>query len=159
MFLVVCVNLIWIKVIFWRIRKYEVFSFHCGGVCDFELNSQGETFDVPEVVLFRLTHNMTNAMGALGPEGPFRRSCEITIEILREKSSVFMSVLRPFVFDPLVEWSSQIHIPGLTSGLKEASKITKPQTSTQILQIRKLPLLSRHVGVEWWLTNEVMFYA
>jgi len=46
-----------------------------------------------------------------------------------------------------------------TEGSFKNHKTPKPQTSTQILQIRKLPLLSRHVGVEWWLTNEVMFYA
>jgi serine/threonine-protein kinase ATR len=67
---------------------------------------QGETFAWPERVPFRLTHNMVAAMGPLGVEGMFRRSCEITLRILRAQSETLMSVLRPFVYDPMVTWRS-----------------------------------------------------
>lgn len=62
--------------------------------------------EVPERVPFRLTHNMTNAMGALKYEGPFRRSCEVTMRVLREQRTTLNSVLTPFVYDPLVNESS-----------------------------------------------------
>ncbi|KAJ3613478.1 hypothetical protein NHX12_019727 [Muraenolepis orangiensis] len=42
----------------------------------------GETFDVPEVVPFRLTQNMVHAMGPMGTEGLFRQACEYTGETL-----------------------------------------------------------------------------
>ncbi|KDR17199.1 Serine/threonine-protein kinase ATR [Zootermopsis nevadensis] len=68
--------------------------------------NKGENFTWPERVPFRLTHNMVAAMGPLGVEGMFRRSCEITLRILRAQSETLMSVLRPFVYDPMVTWRS-----------------------------------------------------
>jgi serine/threonine-protein kinase ATR len=49
---------------------------------------------------------MVAAMGPLGVEGMFRRSCEITLKVLRAQSETLMSVLRPFVYDPMVTWRS-----------------------------------------------------
>ncbi|CAL8133853.1 unnamed protein product [Orchesella dallaii] len=69
------------------------------------LFNKGETFEWIERVPFRLTQNMIDAMGPLGYEGVFRRSCEIVMNMFREHKSIFLSVLRPFVFDPLVEWN------------------------------------------------------
>ena len=40
------------------------------------LFNKGETMDVPEVVPFRLTHNIVDAFGPLGIEGPFRIGCQ-----------------------------------------------------------------------------------
>jgi len=47
---------------------------------------------------------MVNAMGPLKIEGPFRRACQITMRVLRQESSTLLSVLTPFVYDPLVSW-------------------------------------------------------
>ncbi|XP_052902719.1 serine/threonine-protein kinase ATR [Anopheles moucheti] len=69
------------------------------------LFNRGETFTIPELVPFRLTHNMVHAMGPLGVEGLYRRCCEIVLRILQTHSSTFMSVLKPFVYDPMVSWS------------------------------------------------------
>ncbi|XP_073836714.1 ATR serine/threonine kinase meiotic 41 [Musca autumnalis] len=63
------------------------------------LFNQGESFAYPELVPFRLTHNMTFAMGPLGVEGLFRKCCEITLRLLKGESKTLMSVLRPFVYD------------------------------------------------------------
>ncbi|XP_011187821.2 serine/threonine-protein kinase ATR [Zeugodacus cucurbitae] len=63
------------------------------------LFNQGELFAYPELVPFRLTHNMVYAMGPLGVEGLYRRCCEITIRVLKKQSKTLMSVLRPFVYD------------------------------------------------------------
>lgn len=62
-------------------------------------------FEWPERIPFRLTHNMVDAMGPLKIEGPFRRACEITMRVLRQQSSTLLSVLTPFVYDPLVSWN------------------------------------------------------
>lgn len=48
---------------------------------------------------------MVDAMGPLKIEGPFRRACEITMRVLRQQSSTLLSVLTPFVYDPLVSWN------------------------------------------------------
>ncbi|XP_039959425.1 serine/threonine-protein kinase ATR [Bactrocera tryoni] len=63
------------------------------------LFNQGELFAYPELVPFRLTHNMVYAMGPLGVEGMYRRCCEITMRVLKKQSKTLMSVLRPFVYD------------------------------------------------------------
>lgn len=46
-------------------------------------------------------------MGPLGVEGSYRRCCEITMKVLQDQMPTLMSVLRPFVYDPLVSWSRQ----------------------------------------------------
>lgn len=101
------------------------------------LFNKGELFEVPEVVPFRLTHNMVirilffcakfyqirlnykyicnvqvHAMGPLGVEGSYRRCCEITLKVLQDQMPTLMSVLRPFVYDPLVGWSRQSKTDG-----------------------------------------------
>lgn len=69
------------------------------------LFNKGEKFDVPEVVPFRLTQNMVHAMGPLGVEGLYRKCSQITLKVLQEQMETLMSVLRPFVYDPLVTWN------------------------------------------------------
>ena len=51
---------------------------------------KGETFEVPEIVPFRLTHNMVNGMGPMGTEGLFRRACEVTMRLLRDQREPLM---------------------------------------------------------------------
>ncbi|XP_064619014.1 serine/threonine-protein kinase ATR-like [Lineus longissimus] len=71
------------------------------------LFNRGETFDWPEVVPFRLTHNMVGAMGPMGYEGVFRQACEVTMRVMKNEKDPLMSVLKTFIYDPLVEWSKQ----------------------------------------------------
>ena len=44
-------------------------------------------------------------MGPLKIEGPFKRASQITMRVLRQESSTLLSVLTPFVYDPLVTWT------------------------------------------------------
>ncbi|KAJ1924525.1 hypothetical protein IWQ60_005140 [Tieghemiomyces parasiticus] len=69
------------------------------------LFGKGLTLEKPERVPFRLTHNMVAAMGPLGVEGPFRRTCEVTMNLLRDHRDSLMCVLDTFLHDPLVEWN------------------------------------------------------
>ena len=66
---------------------------------------KGLSLRVPEIVPFRLTQNMLDAMGVYGYEGPFRRVSEIAMRVLRNHASTSLSVLESFIHDPLVEWS------------------------------------------------------
>ena len=66
---------------------------------------QGRVLPVPEVVPFRLTRDIIDAMGITGTEGVFRRCCEFTLEALRKESFAIMSVLDVLRYDPLYSWS------------------------------------------------------
>jgi serine/threonine-protein kinase ATR len=70
--------------------------------CLFE---KGLEFEIPEKVPFRLTHNMVDAFGVFGVEGPFRKCAEVTMKVLHENRELLMSVLETFLHDPLCEWS------------------------------------------------------
>ncbi|XP_055380067.1 serine/threonine-protein kinase ATR [Condylostylus longicornis] len=71
------------------------------------LFNRAELFAFPEKVPFRLTHNMVDAMGPLGTEGPFKKCCEITMHVLKANTPILMSVLKPFIYDPLVSWNKK----------------------------------------------------
>jgi len=70
------------------------------------LFDKGLALEKPEVVPFRLTQNMIDAMGVSGYEGVFRKSCETTLKVLRSNKETLLNVLDTFVHDPLVEWAS-----------------------------------------------------
>jgi serine/threonine-protein kinase ATR len=78
-----------------------------GGTLHVDFNclfDKGLTFEKPEMVPFRLTHNMVNAMGAYGYEGPFRRCCEITLQLLRGNEDALMTILETFLHDPTTDF-------------------------------------------------------
>lgn len=62
---------------------------------------QGETFDFPERVPFRLTHNMVAAMGPTGHEGIYRKACEVRF------GNIYLMILH---FS--ISWS-MLHINGI----------------------------------------------
>lgn len=66
---------------------------------------QGLTLEKPELVPFRLTQNVVDAMGVTGVEGSYRKVCEMTLAALRANRDTVMSVAESFVHDPLVDWS------------------------------------------------------
>ncbi|KAK9235808.1 hypothetical protein V1525DRAFT_445429 [Lipomyces kononenkoae] len=74
---------------------------HVDFSCLFE---KGLDLAVPERVPFRLTHNIVNALGPYGYDGPFRRCCEIALRILRDNEEFLLPVLETFLHDPLFEW-------------------------------------------------------
>ncbi|XP_029733989.2 serine/threonine-protein kinase ATR-like [Aedes albopictus] len=94
------------------------------------LFNKGETFEVPELVPFRLTHNMVKAMGPLGVEGLYRKCCEITLRVLQNQTPTLMSVLKPFVYDPLVSWSKITKHDGTTER-------TDPQAMNNVKHIEE----------------------
>lgn len=70
---------------------------------DFEcLFDKALSLTVPERVPFRLTRNMVDAFGVYGYEGPFRRTSEVTLGILRSHEELVMTVLQTFLYDPVV---------------------------------------------------------
>ncbi|KAH0357480.1 hypothetical protein KCU83_g998, partial [Aureobasidium melanogenum] len=78
-----------------------------GGVFHVDFNclfDKGLTFEKPELVPFRLTHNMIAAMGAYGYEGPFRKSAELTLGLLRQHQDTLMNILETFLHDPTTDF-------------------------------------------------------
>ncbi|KAK4874516.1 hypothetical protein RN001_013876 [Aquatica leii] len=87
-----------------------LFDSTCGDTVHVDFNclfNKGETLQWPERVPFRLTQNMVAAMGPLGVEGVFRKSCACTLSVLRAHINTLMSIVTPFVYDPLVSWSKK----------------------------------------------------
>ncbi|ODV95195.1 hypothetical protein PACTADRAFT_49941 [Pachysolen tannophilus NRRL Y-2460] len=80
-----------------------------GGVLhvDFDcLFDKGLTLAVPERVPFRLTSNMVDAFGISGVEGAFRKSCEVTMRLVRNHEPALMNILESFLYDPILDWSA-----------------------------------------------------
>lgn len=98
-----------------------------GGVFHVDFNclfDKGLTFEKPELVPFRLTPNMVDAMGPYGYEGPFRKSCELTLSLLRQERDTLMTVLETFLYDPTTDFV----------GKKKRSTAGVPETPAEILE-------------------------
>ncbi|KAI5970831.1 MEC1 [Candida margitis] len=75
---------------------------------DFDcLFEKGRTLPTPEIVPFRLTQNMVDAMGICGVDGSFRISCEETGKLLRNNEQSLMNILETLLYDPLLDWKNQ----------------------------------------------------
>ncbi|PGH17548.1 hypothetical protein AJ79_01148 [Helicocarpus griseus UAMH5409] len=84
-----------------------LFEEGSGGVIHVDFNclfDKGLTFDKPELVPFRLTQNMINAFGAYGYNGPFRKTCELTLGLLRQNEDSLMTILETFLHDPTTDF-------------------------------------------------------
>ena len=86
--------------------------FHVDFNCLFE---KGLTFDKPEMVPFRLTHNMVDAFGVYGTEGPFRIAAEITQRTLRQYEDTLMTIMETFLYDPTTDFGleNRRRVPGV----------------------------------------------
>jgi len=100
-------------------------TFHVDFNCLFD---KGLTFVKPERVPFRLTHNMIDAMGIYGYEGPFRKSSELTLKLLRQHEETLMTILEAFVYDPTLDL-----IPKKTEKKKKEGSFHMPQTAQGVL--------------------------
>jgi serine/threonine-protein kinase ATR len=72
---------------------------------DFDcLFDKGLTLAKPEIVPFRLTPNLVDAMGLTGVEGGYRLAMEVALKLLRDNKDILLSVVEPFLRDPTVAW-------------------------------------------------------
>ena len=85
---------------------------------------QGRILPVPEVVPFRLTRDLVDAMGITKTEGVFRRCCEFTLEALRNESYSIVTILDVLRYDPLYSWSvSPLRLKKMQDAQTEDPKI------------------------------------
>jgi ataxia telangiectasia mutated family protein len=66
---------------------------------------QGKALPTPEIVPFRLTRDLVDAMGVTGVEGVFRKCCEETLQVLRTHRSRLITIVEVFIHDPLYTWT------------------------------------------------------
>lgn len=66
---------------------------------------QGKCLTLPELIPFRLTRDMVSALGPSGVEGVYRKSCEKTMEVLRQNKSTILTIVEVLLHDPLYAWS------------------------------------------------------
>ncbi|TQB68311.1 serine/threonine-protein kinase M1 [Monascus purpureus] len=105
-----------------------LFEEGTGGILHVDFNclfDKGLTFDKPELVPFRLTHNMVDAFGAYGYNGPFRRTCEISLNLLRLNEDALMTILETFLHDPTTDFigkkrRAHPNVPDTPSGVLES---------------------------------------
>ncbi|KAI7901832.1 uncharacterized protein BX663DRAFT_552745 [Cokeromyces recurvatus] len=71
------------------------------------LFGKGQKLPVPELVPFRLTHNLVDAMGVLGHKGLFQNICEATYSVLLENKESLLSVFRTFLSE--VDATTVVH--------------------------------------------------
>ena len=96
------------------------------------LFNRGEGMAVPEVVPFRLTHNIIDAMGSTRFEGHFRKSCEVTLRVMRSNRDALMSVLYPFVCDPEVGADAPLILRNFKENAPKRNLTTKEAESTEL---------------------------
>ncbi|KKA22075.1 Non-specific serine/threonine protein kinase [Rasamsonia emersonii CBS 393.64] len=111
-----------------------LFEEGSGGILHVDFNclfDKGLTFDKPELVPFRLTHNMIDAFGAYGYNelGPFRRTCEITLSLLRQNEDALMTILETFLYDPTTDFIGKK--PG---NIKRRTHVNVPETPEGVLE-------------------------
>ena len=103
-----------------------------GGIMHVDFNclfDKGLTFEKPEMVPFRMTANMVDAFGVFGVEGPFRKCCEITMELLRNHSDGLMTILETFLHDPTTDF--------MTAGKRRSKRDLEnevPDTAEKMLE-------------------------
>lgn len=65
---------------------------------------QGKSLPTPETVPFRLTRDFVAGMGVTGVEGIFRKSAELTLQVLHDNQSTILAILEVLLYDPLYLW-------------------------------------------------------
>ena len=66
---------------------------------------QGRLLNTAELVPFRLTRDLVDAMGVAGTEGVFRLACEATLRVLRAHAPSLLTVLSVLTHDPPNRWT------------------------------------------------------
>ncbi|KAL5332264.1 hypothetical protein BJX70DRAFT_393110 [Aspergillus crustosus] len=104
-----------------------LFEEGTGGILHVDFNclfDKGLTFDKPELVPFRLTQNMVDAFGAYGYNGPFRKTCELSLDLLRQNEDALMTILETFLHDPTTDFigkkrRTHANVPDTPAGVLE----------------------------------------
>ncbi|TYZ62641.1 hypothetical protein PybrP1_006733 [[Pythium] brassicae (nom. inval.)] len=86
---------------------------------------KGLKLKVPEIVPFRLTPMLQDALGVTGVEGKFRAAFEAVLRIVRADDSreALLTLLEAFVYEPLVDWTGEESRKGVSEDLKSRLEV------------------------------------
>ncbi|SCU88316.1 LAMI_0D09626g1_1 [Lachancea mirantina] len=75
---------------------------------DFDcLFEKGKRLPIPEIVPFRLTQNLLDALGITGTEGTFKRSSQVTLELMRGNELALVNIIETIMYDRNMDHSIQ----------------------------------------------------
>lgn len=108
---------------------------------DFDcLFDKGLTLPKPEIVPFRLTANLVDAFGPSGADGVFFGSLKDAMSTLRRQSTTLLSVLEPFLNDPVIEWkktrSQQQQQKNIQRGKEQERQFQEAKRSITVIDER-----------------------
>lgn len=66
---------------------------------------QGKCLPTPETIPFRLTRDIVAPFGVSGVDGVFRKSCEKTMQVLRQNKAMIITTSQVLLDDPLYLWT------------------------------------------------------
>ena len=92
-----------------------------------------------------------DAFGPVGIEGPFRLACEISLSVMRKEKDLILSVLRPFMYDPLLDWTRASLGGGGDTALVHLQRVEERLTG--ILARKKKTLQSQPLSVEGQISH------
>ena len=90
----------------------------------------------PEVVPFRLTPNMLDAFGPVGADGIYAASLKDAMSTLRFHRDTLLSVLDPFVKDPVIDWKRSRTQQKTSLTQQVAEKERNAKRSIQVIEER-----------------------
>jgi len=81
-----------------------IYGVHNCLFCFCSIFDKGLNLPKPETIPFRLTSNMIDAFGPTGADGVYTESLKLAMRTLRDNRDTLLSVLEPFIKDPIIEW-------------------------------------------------------
>lgn len=86
---------------------------------DFDcLFEKGKKLPVPELVPFRLTQNIVDAFGIIRTEGTFKKSCEVTLRVMRNNEIGLVNIIETIMYDRKIDESIQMALKVLRDKIR-----------------------------------------
>ena len=131
-----CYTVLYCTVLYCTVGECVHVDFDC-------LFDKGLGLARPEIVPFRLTPTLVDAMGPTGIEGTFRMTMVHCMNVLRSNKELLLSVLEPFIRDPTVAWSrsgkgAQQRDRAPAAAAKATLKPGKEYSDTENVEAREL---------------------
>jgi len=101
----------------------------------------------PEVVPFRLTQNMLDAFGPTGADGLYAQSLQVAMGTLRNNRDTLLSVLEPFINDPVIDWMKRNKSSGRqkdNNQLKQDRQAKEAKRSIKVIDERLQGIFNLH---------------
>ncbi|XP_063705543.1 serine/threonine-protein kinase ATM [Culicoides brevitarsis] len=98
---------------------------------------QGKCLPTPETIPFRLTRDIIAGMGVTGIEGVFRKSAEITMQVLRDHQYTILAILQVLLYDPLYMWTLTPEKARRTQSLEWEPDVVTNTTAERALELCK----------------------